>query len=377
MTPRRPTWTSRERPAGYRTTMTVRLACALLTLALLGGTGSGLRAQDAPAAPWERVGTGLGGFVRQLHTPTSGAFIASTTEGVFRSDDGGLTWGRVSLPPQPGSPGREVVAVHPADHTILYVTAERILYRSADDGITWTPIAPTPNHIALSPADRDLIYLLYIELHPEYGAALGLRRSRDGGATWERLPTPYSPPPPSPSSAIRCSLSPYGLWAHPTDAGRVFTTGGCSTREDHGGPLFHSADQGITWSALTDAWAGFPDRLVGCPGAAAGRFFLVVTSYPRPGNVLLRSDDDGYTWSAVLDLAPHGVGALTCDPNDPDRVYVHPGPERPIHASADGGVSWSELPSPARSIYDLAVGVDSLYLFAAADKSVYRMRLDR
>ncbi len=135
-----------------------RRAVALVAVLATLGTGGGLGAQEAPAWDWEP--TGLGESASELFTPASGAFFAKTASGLSRSDDGGVTWASVALPP--GFPGRRWggvgVAVDPSDHTTLYVGTSV----SRDDAVTWVPMLPWPEQqsfsaIAVSLSDRGLI----------------------------------------------------------------------------------------------------------------------------------------------------------------------------------------------------------------------------
>ena len=72
-----------------------RLLTLALAAALSGGAASA--AQETNGAGWEA--TPLAGPVLQLFTPAGGAVFARGGTGLLRSDDAGLSWTALSLPP--------------------------------------------------------------------------------------------------------------------------------------------------------------------------------------------------------------------------------------------------------------------------------------
>jgi hypothetical protein len=135
---------------------------------------------------------------------------------VHRSLDDGQTFSCArDLVPE-GSP---VLAVHAPTGDLL-ASGPQGLLRSSDWGDHWTPIsARHPASLAISPADPDLFYGLFV---PAAGH-LELAWSEDQGATW----SPPLPPPPG------------GLYPDPFDAGRLYALAPQQ--------LFVSEDHGATW----------------------------------------------------------------------------------------------------------------------------------
>src|SRR5581483_6849229 len=88
-------------------------AALLVSMALFVGRVASSRAQEVSPDAWALRGPG--GPVSHLFTPASGALFASAPSGLFRSDDGGVTWRQVSLPD-----GAYLAEVDPTDHTVLY-----------------------------------------------------------------------------------------------------------------------------------------------------------------------------------------------------------------------------------------------------------------
>jgi hypothetical protein len=191
----------------------VKVLVAVMLVGVVAGAGS-LHVEAAPAA-WEPAleweATGLTGRVAELFTPESGAFFAvqrrlgareiaptdgvQGSEGFWRSDDAGITWRRISLPPR-----ADRVWVDPTDHSILYTHARPRLHKSMDGGESWTPLVLTPfpetdsevhvGILAISPADPQLL-----QAQVWNGSMRLLLRSRDGGLSWEPTVQELGPPP--------------------------------------------------------------------------------------------------------------------------------------------------------------------------------------
>ena len=123
--------------------------------------------------------------------------------GVYKSTDGGESWRKLTSGLPAGYTGKISVSVSPANPRRVYALMEAGdgtlgpaggvdggLYRSDDAGASWTRVS----------ADRNLInrpfYYTYVDADPQdqdmvYVNNLSFFRSSDGGATWERIPTPH------------------------------------------------------------------------------------------------------------------------------------------------------------------------------------------
>jgi len=133
--------------------------------------------------------------------------FAGLNGGVYRSGDGGATWsalnGKVSgdMPCQSCLPGTnppdgsslspvDVVAVDPKNGSTIYAAVSGAgLFKSADGGMTWNPAnAGLPGTDAATGRTTISIRALAIDATTPavlyIGAAGGLFRSADGGATW-------------------------------------------------------------------------------------------------------------------------------------------------------------------------------------------------
>lgn len=126
--------------------------------------------------------------------------------GIWRSDDGGASWASIGegfraeyLPPeQAGDPGTQDVhrvAQCRAHPEVLWVQHHNGIYRSQDGGITFSELADAQHGgfgfaVAAHPRDPDTAWFVPATRDerriPENGS-LSVRRTRDGGKTFERL----------------------------------------------------------------------------------------------------------------------------------------------------------------------------------------------
>lgn len=351
---------------------------------LLGRTGQAHAEQAAPGT-WEMFP--LPDPVYRLFAPASGALFADGTESLYRSNDGGATWAAVNLPP-PSRGRSRARAIDPTDHTAIYAVGELGRYKTADDAATWQVLLPEtfPTWIAVSPADRNLVYLVFWD-RPD----LRIMRSRDGGASWETAH----------ERQHACDGSPDFFQPHASDPARAFLAISCAG-VNPSGSLEQSADQGATWSG---SGLGETTELVGGQGAAPGRFYAVHPvlgpSDPNLRGVssmhsrrwetrVYKSDDGGQGWFEVRDISSQAgrpddtrpIGAeLAYDPAAPDRVYLAGAPPRVggegVLVSQDGGTTWANAGQGGpTSVNDLALGIDGRNLYAAGQDGVSRLRLE-
>ncbi len=142
---------------------------------------------------------------------------------VYRSDDRGASWQRVSA----ASLGAWDIKQLAVSSSTMYLAARRTfvapsvyrggIYRSEDGGVTWTLVLEDvfAQVVAVDPTDARVVYA-GLNDHPFHDDSRGngLKVSRDAGATWTDIAT-------IPSGRI------WALAFHPGDPTRVFVgTGG-------------------------------------------------------------------------------------------------------------------------------------------------------
>jgi photosystem II stability/assembly factor-like uncharacterized protein len=203
-----------------------------------------------------------GGGGMCLHTVVPDAsdskrmFIAISTGGAYRTEDGGETWQACNqgvraefLPdkyPEFGQCVHKIVQ-HPAKPDRLFLQNHWGLYRSEDAGRSWTDIANgVPSDfgfcMAIHPHDPDMVYIVPIESDayrctPE--GKLRVYRTNDAGKSWEPL-TRGLPQKNTMETVLRDALT--------TDtcnpAGIYFGT--------RSGKVYGSGDDGKSWQVLME-----------------------------------------------------------------------------------------------------------------------------
>ncbi len=314
--------------------------------------GDILYRSDDGAISWSRVA--LMPAMTQvpvLHDGKLFAFSGFMSETLNRSTDGGVTWRAVESDLQVGGGGRFLVSAGEA----LYAVVNGFgIYRSVDDGSTWTDIGAGLPENAL-PAwllsdGADLWTGSYDKLYRLAGAAVAL----PANARWETIDLPATLNNPSPTKdglLVPTSIGAYridrgsteavslndGLYASSIMA--VGAVGKAVLGSTYQG-VYRSTDRGDTWEKTLDAAAQeFTTE--------GGRIWAI-------GGGLSRSLNDGATWEPMEPKFDEFNRAFTAVASDGGSVYVTVGSSFGEHGdfnwtsggvfrSEDGGDSWTEV----------------------------------
>ncbi len=238
---------------------------------------------------------------------------------IRRSADKGNTWQITNLPFKVGGnmPGRgmgERLAVNPANNAVVYFGTEgQGLWRSSDYGVTWGKVSsfPNPGNYVQDPSDPNgyLTYnqgVTWIAFGPPNSVYVGVAdlqntvyRSLDNGATWERL-----------------AGQPTGYLAH---QGQIANGYLYLTTSDKGGPYDGSAGDVWKYQISTGTWTMITpstDRYFGYSGLSVVGNTIMVTGYSSwyPDTFIWRSTDGGATWRSFYDYAwPNRTNKYTLD----------------------------------------------------------------
>lgn len=307
------TWeSSMDEMRNVRPTTVERLGISDGRRFLAGSRASGLFRTEDGGATWSRVSPGLlrgdGRDVLDLEASPSfdedGTVFAATTYGVWKSADGGTTWADTG---HPGDAPVRALAVSPqfGDDRTLFADG----YRSTDGGTTWSEVDGIDRpwrSAAVSPRfATDGLVLVGTDEIGEEEEAYTLYRSSDGGASFT-LDTEDR------SLRGRALTALEIVSVVETEDLRIFAG------TDSG--LFASLDGGVEW-----------DRADGAPsGAEAHALDARVLSVPFQTAVILMSSDRGVYVStdrgisfSELDEGPdEAFGASIGGGNAPLRLLV-------------------------------------------------------
>ena len=275
-------------------------------------------------------------------------YAGTKAQGVWRSDDGGLTWQRSGLEGQPV----KSLAVNPHDSNIIYAGSKpALMFVSYDGGHTWaeldgfrripnrwwwfSPAEPPdrrPYVFAIAPSPTEPEVLL---AGVEFGAVVC---SEDGGRSWSRHRR----------GALRDCHS---LKFHASNGNWVYeaggTGGGASFSRD-GGRTFQKAKRGLAkhYGLVCAADPGNPEIWYVCVAPSPFNAFG-----ENPEIYLYRSNGTGWQpigWEAhPLPVAPT---TLVTHPNAPGHLYAGL-TNGDIWHTADYGDTWEKMPFNLKGIW--------------------------
>ena len=264
------------------------------------------------------------------------AYLAAYEAGVYRTDDGGLTWSH--LESYPTDYAHSVLA-HPMEAETVYVGSEpAAIFRSSDGGNTWEEFGgfravPESSEWGFHAPTRDS-HVRDLRVAPNDPRCLyagievgGMVCSHDGGASWRQLP--------GLDADIHC--------VHLSGA-RPRSVYVATARAP-----YRSDDEGGQWELIN---AGLDRRYTLHIAAApddADLVLVTVSENSRRGNPqFYRSTDGGRSWTLVEGVgqgenAEDMVVAFDWDPQQPEQVYAGTDGGK-LFRSEDRGVTWQQLP---------------------------------
>jgi photosystem II stability/assembly factor-like uncharacterized protein len=317
---------------------------------------------------YRMVGPSRGGRVTAVaghREQPSTFYMGACGGGVWKTTDYGSTWKCVSDGFfATGSIG--AIRVADSDPNVIYVATGsdglrsnviigKGVYRSVDAGKTWIfcGLEKTGNSgaVLIHPEDPQLVYVAAIGNPFAPNPERGVFRSKDGGATWEKIlfisektgavDLEFAPDDPQTiyASMWRAERKPWTI-----------ISGGME------GGVYKSTDGGDNWTQLTD---GLPQGLRGksdlAVSAADPNRVYVLIEAPEEKGGLYRSDDRGETWIQVTDYQPiqnrpFYYCNLDAHPKNPDILWAQ---ANGFHKSTDGGKTWKSYPTPHGDNHDM------------------------
>src|SRR6185369_12888156 len=298
-------------------------------------------------------------FVDFQDSRTVFALTSTTgTAAILRTRNEGLSWAEVWR----GFGGVYGLALDDRNPGVMYAASNDGLYRSSDAGGTWSLSAfsgSTVFAIAIDPGDPSI---LLAAVYNRDEATTVFWRSADQGATWTAASVSGAPQPFGP--VVQRIVF---------DPARSSTAYASLGQQGDKGTAFRTTDGGMTWSFLAST-IGVRDLAPSSDG----------TLFAAAGFGVARSHDLGETWTPELpaaltpETAPRdGLSRLIVSEASPDTLFAA-GTEG-IWTSTDGGGSWiainqgiSALPvvsiavAPAGPANAVAVAGDAV--FRSADQ---------
>jgi photosystem II stability/assembly factor-like uncharacterized protein len=402
------------------------------------GTGGGLFKSTDGGTTWRKLSAGLPEDLCQINialapsapnrlyavvgTTQPGDYSSAAGLGVFRSDDAGEHWTRITTDPRPalriGGGDLPVVRVDPTNPDVLYSTGI-VTTRSRDGGKTWVSLRGAPGgddyqNLWISPRDPRIIALV-----SDQGALITL----NGGETWSSW---LNQPTAQLYHVSASPTFPYRVCAGQQESGSV-----CIATRGNGGEITERE-----WHPVGAIEYGYvapdpldPDVIYGGgrtevskyhwstgqvqnvtpiavrgPDGRADRTQPLMFSPHDPHTLyyavdrLYRTRDGGATWEAISpDLArepggvPPSVGELHPKGAEKQRGVIYALAESTrapgvlwagtddgfVWVSVDGGGRWANVTPPALTPWSKVTQIEASHFDAdTAYVSVSRLRID-
>ncbi len=360
-----------------------RLTC-LLTLLLLAVPvySQSIESSFFKGLRYRLVGPARGGRVTTVTGVPSQPktfYMGVASGGLFRTTDNGATWtpitdGKVPL----GSTGS--VAVADSDPNVIYlgtgsdgvrsnVSTGRGVYKSIDGGETWTFAglynAGQIGAVRIHPTDPDIVWVAAGGDIFKPNEERGVFKTTDGGKTWRKV------------LFISDQLGAMDVELQPGNPNVVYAWMSRLERKpwtiisgSRAGGFYKSTDGGEHFTKIA---TGLPSELIGkgnlaVTAANPNRVYALIEA--KPGGGFYRSDDAGQTWALInpqgsLIQRPFYYTTVGADPLNADVVYA--GAEG-FFKSTDGGKTFTTLRTPHGDNHDIWINPkDSQIMVQAND----------
>jgi photosystem II stability/assembly factor-like uncharacterized protein len=269
-------------------------------------------------------------------------FAGTVYNGIYLSSNGGSTWSHIDDDTLTSNI-RDIV-FHPAGPDTMYAATRKGMYRSYNGGLSWGLLRPPGywynplNDIEVNPYHNNVI-LAGADMATGY-------RSTDGGNTWTDLDLPW-----------------IAVLAIRTDPLRPDTMYVASQSGGHELAVLRSEDLGESWYSIhNDLDTGLISLDLQVNPVDSDILYLAGSRFPftTPGISLEKTTDGGNHW---FDITPDGlieysIKSLCISPFDHETLYICTRANG-VMRSTDGGESWHDLNNGLSARNVVRITVDS------------------
>ena len=299
---------------------------------------------------WEALPGMHGKSVRAMAVSASDnkVIVAGALDGVYRSNDGGNNWQRISS--NDGVVKNiESIAVDPKDPNVVYAGTWHLAWKTSDGGGNWQHI----NKGMID--DSDVFSIIVSSANPSEvfaSACSGIYKSVSGGDQFEKIKG-------IPFTARRTRV----LKQDPSNPAIVYA----GTTEG----LWKSVDEGKNWKRV-----GSPEVVVNDVLVDPRNSQRVLLATDRSG--VLASDDSATTFTASNHGYSHRyVSAILADTKEPNTLYIGLVNDREfggVFFTRDGGQNWLQKSSglDGRDVFTLKQSHNGT-LVAGTNKGIFEL----
>jgi photosystem II stability/assembly factor-like uncharacterized protein len=322
---------------------------AAIWTAEANGEGGGVFVSRDLGRTWQETGL-VGHAVRALVRAPSdrNVLVAGALDGVFRSNDQGKNWERITPSADSELRNFDSLAIDPQNPDVIYAGTFHLPWKTVDGGENWTPI-----HGGMID-DSDVLSLEVDASNPHRifaGACSGIYRSENAGTSWRKIEgIPYSA---RRTLVIRRDpRNPETLFAGTTEG------------------LWKTVDGGTRWQRISPKDWVINSLVVQPAVQISARDDVARSSEAGPRVVVgteqrgvLASDDGGDHFRALNEGFHHRrIVSLATDAEKPGAIAaVLANSPEPLVETDDGGRTWSAMDAglngnPVARIFSSSVG---------------------
>ncbi|MFZ0639544.1 MAG: hypothetical protein WAN33_06445 [Candidatus Acidiferrales bacterium] len=360
-------WTDAAFAQNQSSSSTIESATANLKMRAIGPAIMGGRIDDIAVA----------------ETDPKTIYLGAAAGGLWKSADDGMTWTPL-FDDQP-NPSIGAVAVAPSNPSIVWVgTGEANnrqsaswgdgVYKSTDGGKTWSHMGlddtQAIGRVVIDPTNPDIVYVAALGHLWGPNPERGLFKTSDGGKTWNKVLSINDDT--GVSDVAIDPQSPTTLYAAAYERRRSvwgFNGGGPNSG------IYKSTDGGATWNKLTN------DLPAGDTGRSAVAVYrknpnVVYALIQNAQGGVFRSEDKGATWKKMgsEDPRPSYFSQIRIDPNNDLRIWMG---GVNLYYSEDGGKTFDQ--QRVRDVHSdfHAIWIDpenSNFMLVGCDGGIYESR---
>lgn len=304
-----------------------------------GGPTSIGRSTDGGKS-WQKV---AGAVFQSLALDPDDPSIVYTADSSFfsKSTDRSASYQSV---PTPSSTLRSVAVMKGSQPAIFAAADGDGIYRSLDDGKTWSRVFEGGYGVNVAVAGAAGAYV--------GTSARGVLRSLDRGETWTAVTSGFTA-----ARVVRLAFH------EGTDSPLLAGV--------YGFGVVRTTDGGKNWLAGPEAFGGLAYANFGCFAAAPGGSGVL---YAGNESTVVRSQDNGHTWEQRSLPDIWACDSLAVDPADPSVLYLGNRVNR-LYKSTDGGLTWLPSDSGLPNQETFQIAIDSFSpstVFAVSQAGIYK-----
>ena len=282
-------------------------------------TSNFFKTTDA-AANWNNQNSGLLGDVREMAIAPNNpnTIYAGTSDGFYRSVDGGTTWTKTTSTGLPSFAFITALAVSPTNASLIYTGNFSGFFKSTDGGNTWSQVNASPQFfsnpttIVFDPSTPTTIYV---------GQNSGVLKSTDGGTTWVAQNNFGVPGTPSIQVLAINPTTPQTIYAGSSNNG-----------------VFKSTNGGGVWTQMNNGMGGSNPLNISAIAIDPANTSTIYTGHSFSGGIN-KTINGGTSWSPVTNGVPvnFSISAMVATSS---AVYAA-GPNGGVIKTINGGTNWT------------------------------------